>query len=41
MPARITGRDLAGVHGTDERVAVSSYLDGVRFCRQLILNADR
>jgi carboxypeptidase PM20D1 len=41
MPATITARELAGMHGTDERVAVRSYLDGVRFYRQLILNADR
>jgi carboxypeptidase PM20D1 len=40
MPARITERELAGMHGTDERVAVRSYLEGVRFYRQLILNAD-
>jgi carboxypeptidase PM20D1 len=40
MPARITPEDLEGVHGTNERASVQSYLDGIRFYRQMILNSD-
>ena len=30
--------DKERVHGTNERIAVKSYLDGIRFSHQLILN---
>jgi carboxypeptidase PM20D1 len=40
LPAQITARELSGMHGTDERVSVESYLAGVRFYRQLLLGAD-
>ena len=39
LPLRLTSRDLARMHGTDERVAVSHYEDAIRLYRQLILNA--
>jgi carboxypeptidase PM20D1 len=35
---RIDIDDRSRVHGTNERIAVRSYLDGVRFVHQLILN---
>jgi carboxypeptidase PM20D1 len=35
---RIDIDDRSRVHGTNERIAVQSYLDGVRFVHQLILN---
>jgi carboxypeptidase PM20D1 len=37
-PIPLAGKDLARVHGIDERVSVDSYLDAIRFYRTLILN---
>jgi carboxypeptidase PM20D1 len=38
-PLRLAPEDLKRVHGTDERVAIDSYLDLVRFFVQLVKNA--
>jgi carboxypeptidase PM20D1 len=39
LPIRAASEDLARVHGTNERIAVDQHADGIRFYRQLILNA--
>ncbi|HEX5759463.1 MAG TPA: M20/M25/M40 family metallo-hydrolase, partial [Thermoanaerobaculia bacterium] len=39
LPLRLTARDLARMHGTDERVAVPDYEDAVRTYRQLVVRA--
>jgi carboxypeptidase PM20D1 len=39
LPVRMTGEDLDRMHGTDERIAVRDYEAGIRFYRQLLLNA--
>jgi carboxypeptidase PM20D1 len=40
-PNVLDSRDLARMHGTDERVPVDGYLHGVRFYAQLIQNLGR
>lgn len=39
IPVRITGEDLARIHGTNERVSVEDYTGAVRFYAQLVRNA--
>lgn len=39
LPVRLGSRDLARMHGTDERIAVREYETAIRIYRQLILNA--
>ena len=39
LPVRLTARDLARMHGTDERIGIREYLDAIRMYRQLIINA--
>jgi carboxypeptidase PM20D1 len=39
LPIRMTSRDLERMHGTDERISVRDYQAGIRFYRQLLLNA--
>lgn len=41
MPIRFTSTDLARVHGTDERIAISQLADMVRFYHRLIAQAAR
>jgi carboxypeptidase PM20D1 len=38
LPFDVPRGDVAGLHGTDERLAVDAYADGIRFYRQLIGN---
>lgn len=40
MPWRLGQGDFERVHGTDERLAVAAFADGVRFYARLIRNAD-
>jgi carboxypeptidase PM20D1 len=40
MPWRLGKGDLERVHGTDERVAVTAFADGVRFYARLIRNTE-
>lgn len=37
-PSLLTPGDLAGIHGTDERIAVDNYLDMIRFYARLLRN---
>ncbi|MBS2020129.1 MAG: M20 family peptidase [Deltaproteobacteria bacterium] len=39
LPFRLTPADIARIHGKDERLAVSSVVDGVRFYRRLLERA--
>jgi carboxypeptidase PM20D1 len=39
LPLRLAARDLARMHGTDERIAVPHYEDAIRTYRRLILDA--
>jgi carboxypeptidase PM20D1 len=39
LPVRMTAEDLDRMHGTDERISVRDYEAGIRFYRQLLLNA--
>jgi carboxypeptidase PM20D1 len=39
VPYTLTERDLARAHGSNERVPVTDYLQGIRFYRTLILNS--
>jgi carboxypeptidase PM20D1 len=41
LPVRVTARDLARMHGTDERVSVADYAAAVRFYAQLLRNGAR
>ena len=41
MPIRFTSPDLARVHGTDERIAITQLADMVRFYHRLISQAAR
>jgi carboxypeptidase PM20D1 len=36
---RLDAADLPRIHGTNERISVTSYLEGVRFLAQLLRNA--
>lgn len=38
---RFTAEERAGMHGNDERLSVTSYLDGVRFYRKLLENLSK
>ena len=38
VPLRLAPEDLKRIHGTDERIAIESYLDVVRFFVQLVRN---
>ncbi len=38
LPFEVPSSDLAGLHGTNERLAISTYTDGIRFYRRLIIN---
>jgi carboxypeptidase PM20D1 len=40
MPFLLSERDLAGIHGTDERVSTDALSKAVRFYLQLLANAD-
>ncbi len=40
-PFTVTSADIARVHGTNERIAVANYLDGISFERRLIESATR
>ncbi len=40
-PANIGPEDLPRIHGTNERIAVKDYENGVRFYHQLLLNSSR
>ena len=35
-PVRATAEDLSRFHGTNERVAVSNYIDMIRFYKRLL-----
>ena len=37
LPIRMTGKERAQLHGTDEHIALDAHLDAVRFYRQLIV----
>jgi carboxypeptidase PM20D1 len=39
LPIRMTSQDLERMHGTDERISVRDYEAGIRFYRQLLINA--
>lgn len=39
LPLRLGPRDLARVHGTNERLAIRDYEQAIRFYRQLLMNA--
>lgn len=39
LPVRVTPDDLDRIHGTGERIAVRDYAAGIRFYRQLLVNA--
>jgi carboxypeptidase PM20D1 len=39
VPLRLAPEDLKRIHGTDERIAIDSYLDVIRFFVQLLRNA--
>jgi carboxypeptidase PM20D1 len=39
LPVRLTPKDLARMHGTNERIAIRDYERAIRLYRQLILNA--
>ncbi len=41
LPIRLNNADLAGMHGTNERVATAAWFDAVRFYQRLVLNATR
>jgi carboxypeptidase PM20D1 len=41
VPVRIPEADLERVHGTNERIAVDSYFEAIRFYRTLLMNAAR
>jgi carboxypeptidase PM20D1 len=41
LPVTLTTRDLARIHGTDERVSVKDYGQAIRFMIQLLLTTDR
>ena len=41
LPIRLPNADLAGMHGTNERVAIPAWLDAVRLYHQLVLDATR
>lgn len=41
LPMRVPSADLAGFHGSNERLAVDSYADGIRFYHRLISAATR
>jgi carboxypeptidase PM20D1 len=36
---RLEAEDLSRFHGTNERIAIASYLEGIRFLAQLLRNA--
>jgi carboxypeptidase PM20D1 len=36
---RLDATDLSRFHGTNERIAIASYLEGIRFLAQLLRNA--
>jgi carboxypeptidase PM20D1 len=38
LPFIASRADIAAMHGTDERIGVETYLDGIRFYRELIVN---
>jgi len=40
MPWRLGQGDFERVHGTDERLAVAAFADGIRFYARLIRNSD-
>ena len=40
LPLRLHQDDLSRMHGTNERVSIEGYADGLRFYRQLILNSN-
>ena len=40
MPFVVAADDLSGIHGTNERIAIDSYLDGILLYRQLLINMD-
>jgi carboxypeptidase PM20D1 len=39
IPIRLTNDDLSRIHGTNERILISSYYDCIRFYHQLLLNS--
>lgn len=41
VPLRMTATDVARLHGTNERIGVTDYANGVRFYVQLIKNANQ
>jgi carboxypeptidase PM20D1 len=41
LPFRFNGEDISRLHGTNERLSVENYLQGVRFYHQLINNSAR
>ena len=40
QPVRLRQEDLARIHGTNERISIEGYADGIRFYRQLIVNSN-
>jgi carboxypeptidase PM20D1 len=36
---RLDASDLSRIHGTNERISIASYLEGIRFLAQLLRNA--
>ncbi|MFC1628887.1 M20 family peptidase [Gemmatimonadota bacterium] len=40
MPVRQSSDDLRMTHGTNERISIESYVDSIRFFRQLIINSN-
>lgn len=39
LPLRLTASDVERIHGTNERLAIGSYTDAIRFYRQLLIEA--
>ncbi len=39
LPIRLTSEDLKRIHGSDERIAVTDYIESIRFYVQLLRNA--
>jgi hypothetical protein len=38
LPIRVTARDLARIHGGDERIGVTEYETAIRTYRQLVID---
>lgn len=41
LPVRVLNEDITSIHGTDERVAIDGYIEGIEVYRMLIADAGR